>query len=94
MSEWSANVSSTGQEPYSGIDLALKDVSHGVSSAQDVGVKLEIGDVVLKNLKQAKEYSVENGNRPLDSSSLYGVNRASSGLDFATDFVKTRDSKT
>lgn len=62
-----------------------------MSSAQDVGVKLEIGDVVLNHLKQAKEYSDEHGGRPLDSSSLYGVNRTKAGLNFANDFVKARD---
>jgi hypothetical protein len=64
----------------------VKDVGHSVKCAEDVGAKLQIGEVVLKHLKEAQKEG-----RPLDSSSLYGVLRREAGLDFETDFVKTRD---
>lgn len=62
-----------------------------MSSAQDAGVKLEVGEIIMKHLKAAKAFSEEHDDRPLDSSSLYGVNRLKAGLDFANDFVKARD---
>lgn len=81
-----------GQAPYSGLDLALKDVGHGLSTAQNLGVKLSVGEVVLDHLQKAKVYSDEHSGRPLDSSSMYGVVREEAGLDFQSDFVKSRDS--
>ncbi|KAI0522144.1 NAD binding domain of 6-phosphogluconate dehydrogenase-domain-containing protein [Xylaria bambusicola] len=80
-----------GEAPWSDLNLALKDVGHGVDSAKQVGVSLKVGNTVLEHLKRAKAYSDENGQRPLDSSSLYGVVRQDSGLDFRTEYVKKRD---
>ena len=82
-----------GEAPWSGLDLALKDVGHGVDCAQQNGVDLKVGKIALENLKAAKTWTDENGGRGLDSSSLYGVVRMQSGLDFETDFVKMRDGK-
>ncbi|KAI6778551.1 6-phosphogluconate dehydrogenase family protein [Emericellopsis cladophorae] len=75
-----------GQRPWSDLNLAVKDVGHGVKCAEDVGAKLHIGEIVLAHLKEARKEE-----RPLDSSSLYGVLRREAGLDFATDFVEKRD---
>ncbi|KAI0975674.1 hypothetical protein F4678DRAFT_277336 [Xylaria arbuscula] len=80
-----------GETPWSDLNLALKDVGHGVDSAKQVGVSLKVGNTALEHLKRAKEYSDENGRRPLDSSSLYGIVRQDSGLDFQTNYVKKRD---
>ncbi|KAF2496429.1 hypothetical protein BU16DRAFT_526907 [Lophium mytilinum] len=80
-----------GQQPFSGLDLALKDVGHGISCARDVGVKLEVGEVVIGHLERAKKFSEEKGNRALDSSSLYGVVRQDAEMEFETEFVKRRD---
>lgn len=80
-----------GEQPWSGLDLGLKDVGHGISFAEDVGVKLEVGEVVVEHMKRAKEYAVTQGDRAMDSSSLYGVVRQDAGLDFETDLVKKRD---
>lgn len=82
-----------GQSPYSGLDLALKDVGHGISAARDAGVKLAVGELVIDHLQKAKTYSEEHGGRALDSSSIYGVVRHEAGLDFRTDLVKARDEK-
>ncbi|EXJ85007.1 hypothetical protein A1O3_05682 [Capronia epimyces CBS 606.96] len=79
------------QAPYSDLNLALKDVGHGLSCAQNVGVKLGVAHVVLENLNKAKQYSEDHGGRALDSSSLFGAVRSDAGLDFRTDFVKKRD---
>ncbi|TGJ79439.1 hypothetical protein E0Z10_g9327 [Xylaria hypoxylon] len=80
-----------GEAPWSDLNLALKDVGHGVDSAKQVGASLKVGNTALEHLKRAKVYSDENGQRPLDSSSLYGIVRQDSGLDFQTDYVKKRD---
>lgn len=80
-----------GDAPWSDLRLALKDVGHGVDSAKQVGVNLKVASTALEHLKRAKVYSDENGQRPLDSSCLYGIVRQDSGLDFETDYVKKRD---
>ncbi|KAK6956757.1 hypothetical protein Daesc_002037 [Daldinia eschscholtzii] len=79
------------QAPWSDLDLALKDVGHGVDCAARVGVQLEVANTALEHLRRAKEYSEKNGRRRLDSSSLYGVVREDAGLDFRTDLVRKRD---
>ncbi|KAI1820067.1 hypothetical protein F4861DRAFT_90410 [Xylaria intraflava] len=80
-----------GEAPWSDLKLALKDVGHGVDSARQVGVNLKVANTALEHLRRAKAYSDENGHCPLDSSSLYGIVRQDSGLDFRTDHVKERD---
>ncbi|KAF2189591.1 6-phosphogluconate dehydrogenase-like protein NAD-binding protein [Zopfia rhizophila CBS 207.26] len=79
-----------GQAPYSDLDLGIKDVSHGLSIAESVGVNLKVGGLVIEHMKKAKEYAIQMG-RHLDSSSMYGVVRKNAGLDFETDSVKERD---
>jgi 3-hydroxyisobutyrate dehydrogenase-like beta-hydroxyacid dehydrogenase len=78
--------------PWSNLDLAIKDVGHGVDVARKAGVSLEVGETALEHLKRAKMYAEgEGGGRRLDSSALYGVVRQDSGLDFRTEFVTKRD---
>ncbi|GAP93015.1 putative oxidoreductase yfjR [Rosellinia necatrix] len=80
-----------GEAPWSDLNLAIKDVGHGVDSARRAGVSLDVGSAALAHLERARAYSEANGQRPLDSSSLYGIVRQDSGLDFRTDHVKERD---
>lgn len=82
-----------GETPWSDLNLALKDVGHGISSAEAAGTKLPTGEVIMQHLQRASEYSAQKGNRPMDSSSLYGVVREDAGLDFETDQVKERDGR-
>lgn len=78
------------QRPWSDLNLALKDVGHGIDCAREAGADLPVGEVVQKHLQGAKQVSDAEG-RPLDSSSMYGVLRRQAGLDFKTDLVKRRD---
>ncbi|KAI0448760.1 NAD binding domain of 6-phosphogluconate dehydrogenase-domain-containing protein [Xylaria acuta] len=80
-----------GETPWSDLNLALKDVGHGVDSAKQAGVSLKVGNTALEHLKRAKMYSEDNQERPLDSSSLFGIVRQDSALDFRTDYVQKRD---
>ena len=83
-----------GARPWSDLDLALKDVGHGVEIARENGVSLEVGEIALSHLKEAKRIGDEEmGGRKLDSSSLFGVVRRKSGMDFETEEVKKRDSE-
>ncbi|OAA82574.1 3-hydroxyacid dehydrogenase/reductase [Akanthomyces lecanii RCEF 1005] len=75
-----------GERPWSDLNLAIKDVGHGISAASATGVRLHVGEVAIKHLNEAR-----TRDRPLDSSSMYGVLREEAGLDFATDLVKNRD---
>lgn len=79
-----------GQRPWSDLGLALKDVGHGIDCAREAGAALPVGEVVQKHLQEAKEFSDAEG-RALDSSSMYGILRRQTGLDFKTDLVKRRD---
>ena len=79
-----------GDRPFSGLDLALKDVGHGVDCAQKAGIPASVASMALENLKKADEVGKAKGRR-LDSSSMYGVLREQAGLDFETDLVKKRD---
>lgn len=78
------------QRPWSDLNLALKDVGHGIDCAREAEMELPVGKVVQKHLQEAKKVSDSEG-RPLDSSSMYGVLRRQAGLDFETDLVKRRD---
>ncbi|GJD03448.1 6-phosphogluconate dehydrogenase family protein [Colletotrichum higginsianum] len=80
-----------GARPWSDLTLALKDVGHGIDCAEKVGTRLEVGEVVLRHLSEAKSFSDAEG-RPLDSSSMYGVLRRESDLPFETELVLKRDS--
>lgn len=79
-----------GDRPWSDLELALKDVGHGVKVAEQSGTRLKVAEVALGHLKDAREFSKKEG-RPLDSSSLYGAIRQDAGLTFETDLVRERD---
>lgn len=79
-----------GQKAWSDLNLAIKDVQHGIDCAQAVGTRLKVAEVAMEHLKRAKEYSNNNNERSLDSSSLYGVIRQDAGLDFRNDIVMSR----
>ncbi|KAL1644156.1 hypothetical protein SLS58_004436 [Diplodia intermedia] len=57
---------------------------------EESGTKLEVGEVALRHLQEAKQFSDTQG-RPLDSSSMYGVLRQQAGLPFETNQVQQRD---
>ncbi|KAJ6044833.1 uncharacterized protein N7446_003027 [Penicillium canescens] len=80
-----------GQLPWSNLNLGIKDVQHGISCARDAGTRLKVAEVALEHMLRAKQFSDENGGRPLDSSSGYGIIRQDAGLDFENEFVKSRD---
>lgn len=82
-----------GEKAFSDLNLAIKDVSHGVACAKKGGMRLEVGEVVLGRLMEAKKFSDESGGRILDSSSLYGIVRQDAGLEFETRVVKERDGR-
>lgn len=81
------------QKPWSDLQLAIKDVGHGVEIAERQGISLRVGQRALENLKKANDWreSVEGGGRGLDSSSVFGVVRQESGLGFESEFIKARD---
>lgn len=79
-----------GDRPWSDLTLALKDVGHGVDCAERVGVQGGVAALALRHLQEADQVSRAK-DRPLDSSSMYGVLRQKAGLDFETDLVKERD---
>ncbi|OJD33992.1 6-phosphogluconate dehydrogenase family protein [Diplodia corticola] len=79
-----------GERPWSSLELALKDVGHGIKCAEEAGTSLEVGEVALRHLEEAKKFSDAQG-RPLDSSSMYGVLRQQAGLPFETNQVQQRD---
>ncbi|KAL6357114.1 hypothetical protein LRP88_10732 [Fusarium phalaenopsidis] len=81
-----------GDRPWSDLNLALKDVGHGITCAEQAGTRLEVAEVAIKHLKEASQFSEAEG-RPLDSSSMYGVLRKEAGLPFESDLVKERDEK-
>lgn len=81
-----------GDRPWSDLNLALKDVGHGITCAEQVGTRLKVAEVAIKHLKEASQFSEAEG-RPLDSSSMYGILRKEAGLSFETDLVKERDEK-
>ncbi|KAI1455416.1 6-phosphogluconate dehydrogenase [Annulohypoxylon moriforme] len=70
------------------VQLAIKDAKHALNCAKEAGTRLEVSEVALSHLEKAKSLM---GDRPLDSSSIYGAIRTESGLDFLTDICKKRD---
>lgn len=78
------------ERPWSDLNLALKDVGHGIDCAEEAGARLPVGELALGHLQEAKAFSDEH-TRPLDSSSLYGVLRRQAGLPFETELVRERD---
>jgi 3-hydroxyisobutyrate dehydrogenase-like beta-hydroxyacid dehydrogenase len=81
-----------GETPFSGLELGMKDVGHGLEVAEDVGVELKLGKLVMEAMEVAKGVGDEK-NRKMDSSSIYGAVRMSAGLDFETEGVKERDAR-
>ncbi|KAL2827824.1 3-hydroxyisobutyrate dehydrogenase [Aspergillus cavernicola] len=79
-----------GERPWSDLQLALKDVGLGVDCAEKAGTSLPVAEVVLKHLGEASQYG-EAAGRALDSSSMFGVLREHSGLEFESEKVKERD---
>lgn len=81
-----------GEKPWSDLDLAIKDVGHGISCAEGAGTRLKVAEVALGHLEESRMWAeVEGGGRKMDSSSMYGVIRRDAGFDFETEFVKERD---
>lgn len=78
------------ERPWSDLTLALKDVEHGIDCAKEAGTSLPAGELALAHLRDAKAFSDEE-DRPLDSSSMYGVLRRQAGLSFDTELVRKRD---
>ncbi|KAF5677369.1 gamma hydroxybutyrate dehydrogenase [Fusarium heterosporum] len=87
-----AYIPARGDRPWSDLNLAIKDVGHGIALAEQSGARLEVAEVALKHLTDAKQFSETEG-RPLDSSSMYGILRKEADLSFETDLVKERDAK-
>ncbi|KAJ5142859.1 uncharacterized protein N7515_001646 [Penicillium bovifimosum] len=81
-----------GESPWSSLELGIKDVQHGVTSAQDAGMRLKVAEVALENMTRAKTFADAHGGRSLDSSAGYGIIRQDAGLEFENTFVKERDS--
>lgn len=79
-----------GQAPNSALELAIKDVGIGMGIAEEKGVKLEIGQLSMRAMEQAKKYGDERG-RNLDSHSVFGVVRRGAGLEFENGAVRERD---
>jgi 3-hydroxyisobutyrate dehydrogenase-like beta-hydroxyacid dehydrogenase len=88
-----------GERPISALELGMKDVEIGLSIAKECeegskhpeGMRLEVGELVMRHMKQAMEYGKSRG-RSLDSSSVFGAVRLNAGLNFETDKVELRDS--
>ncbi|KAI1867738.1 uncharacterized protein JN550_006879 [Neoarthrinium moseri] len=87
-----------GGAPWSDLNLAIKDVGHAIEIADKKGVSLKAGKAAFEGLGKAKEWAngegkVDGTDRTLDSTSLYGIVRQESGLDFESDLVKASDSQ-
>ncbi|CEJ92592.1 hypothetical protein VHEMI08234 [[Torrubiella] hemipterigena] len=78
------------ERPWSDLNLAVKDVGLVVDCAKNAGVTLPTAETIMGNYKTAQKYSEEH-DRPLDSSSMYGVLREQAGLPFESAVVKKRD---
>ncbi|KAH6654870.1 NAD binding domain of 6-phosphogluconate dehydrogenase-domain-containing protein [Truncatella angustata] len=88
-----------GQVPWSDLNLAIKDVGHAIELAEREGANLPASRIAYEGLGKAREWANNEGRvsadepRRLDSTSLFGVARKESGLDFESDYVKERDEK-
>lgn len=72
------------------VQLAIKDAKHALNCAKSAGTRLEVSEVALKHMEEAQSAV---GERPLDSSAMYGTIRTEAGLDFFTELCKKRDSE-
>ncbi|KAK7193628.1 hypothetical protein DPSP01_000181 [Paraphaeosphaeria sporulosa] len=79
-----------GQAPNSALELAIKDVGIGLGIAKEQGVRLEIGELSMGAMEEAKAFGDER-ERKLDSHSVFGIVRKNAGLDFENEAVKERD---
>jgi 3-hydroxyisobutyrate dehydrogenase-like beta-hydroxyacid dehydrogenase len=79
-----------GQAPNSGLELAIKDVGIGLGIAREQGVKLEVGEVSMGAMQEARAFGNEKGRR-LDSHSVFGIVRKKAGLEFENAAVRERD---
>ncbi|KAI1370857.1 6-phosphogluconate dehydrogenase [Hypoxylon crocopeplum] len=70
------------------VSLAIKDARHALNCAKSAGTRLEVSEVALRHMETSQKL---HGDRPLDSSSMYGAIRTEAGLDFFTDLCKKRD---
>jgi 3-hydroxyisobutyrate dehydrogenase-like beta-hydroxyacid dehydrogenase len=70
------------------VALAIKDARHALNCASEVGTRLEVSEVALRNMETAQKLQA---GKPLDSSSMYGTIRVDAGLDFYTELCKKRD---
>lgn len=59
-----------GEKPWSDLNLAIKDVGHGITCAEGAGTRLKVAEVALGHLKESKTYADEDGGRAMDSSSM------------------------
>jgi 3-hydroxyisobutyrate dehydrogenase-like beta-hydroxyacid dehydrogenase len=79
-----------GQAPNSALELAIKDVGIGLGIAREQRVKLEIGELSMGAMEEARAFGKEKG-RELDSHSVFGVVRKKAGLEFENEAVRERD---
>lgn len=79
-----------GEVPNSALELAIKDVGIGVDIAKQKDMKLEIGELSMQAMNEAKTYGDGHG-RNLDSHSVFGVVRERAGLGFENNAVQQRD---
>ncbi|KAF2447662.1 NAD(P)-binding protein [Karstenula rhodostoma CBS 690.94] len=82
-----------GQAPNSALELAIKDVGIGLGIANEQGVRLEVGELSMGAMEEARAFGEEKG-RKLDSHSVFGVVRKKAGLRFENEAVKKRDGLT
>jgi 3-hydroxyisobutyrate dehydrogenase-like beta-hydroxyacid dehydrogenase len=78
-----------GERARSDVNLAVKDVGHGIALATEVGTPLDVAQVTMKRLKMAQQWGEER-QRALDSSAVYGVLREEVGLEFERRVVLER----
>ncbi|PYH93100.1 6-phosphogluconate dehydrogenase family protein [Aspergillus ellipticus CBS 707.79] len=74
-----------GEKAGFDVALAIKDARHALNCASGVGVRLDVTEVALAHMELAQSLEGDGGQRPLDSSSIYGAIRTQSGLGFYTD---------
>ncbi|KAI4864427.1 6-phosphogluconate dehydrogenase [Hypoxylon rubiginosum] len=70
------------------VQLAIKDAKHALNCAKEANTRIEVSEVALRHMEKARTLV---GDRPLDSSSMYGTIRTEAGLDFFTEQCKERD---
>lgn len=68
------------------VRLAIKDARHALNCAEKAGCTLDVNKVALRHMEQALETYPD---RPLDSSSMYGIIRKEGSLDFFNDSYKS-----